>query len=161
MSSSVSPDSFMSAKALRILKIRGEKMRANHSRDWIRWDHDICWEAVFRGNIPKPLFLSSFVYLVFGRLILSDPVACKGWIPECNTEWGEAGCGSCWEFWWNPRLSRGIEALLLCCSSVWSALVSEMCSCSKQGLHFLQGCAGAAQGCVSVMGVLLWELMQF
>lgn len=81
MSSSVSPDSFMSAKALRILEIQGEKMRTNRSRDWIRWEHDICWEAVFRGNIPKPLFLSCFVYLVFGRLILSDPVACKAfWV---------------------------------------------------------------------------------
>lgn len=164
VSSSVSPASFTSAKALRILGTQGEKMRANHSRDWRKWDHDICWEAVFRGNIPKPPFLSCFVYLVFGRLILTDSVACtallmgskmhhpsevKQTVPAAE-RFGEAlDC---------PEALRHRSCAAALCEVPWS--LKRAVAPNKVWIS-CKAVPGAAQGCVSVMGVLLWELMQF
>lgn len=45
------------------------------------------------------------------------------------------------------------EASFLCCSSVWSALVSETCTCSKQGL-VAQGCVCDGPVAVETNGVL-------
>lgn len=144
VSSSVSPDSCTSGKALRVLATQDEKMRANSPRDWRRWAHDICWEAVFRGNIPKPLFLSCFVCLVFGRLILSNAElfclqSTADGFPNATSEWGEADRVNWWEVWWSPRLSRGIVLVLQLCmkrTGLWN-------------VHLLQ----TRSGCP---GVCLW-----
>lgn len=162
VSSSVSPDSCRSAKASRVLGTQGEKNESQQLQRQGKWNHYICWEAVFRGNIPKSLILFCLFCMWethsvrCGILLLAKHC---WWISKCNTQvrWGRL-C----------QLVRGLVKPLTVqrcrsraaapCEVHWSL----KCAVAPNKVWIsCKAVPGAAQGCVSVMGRLLWELMKF